>query len=47
VRVVWRQGGEIWIDEETLKELDRLIDTGVPVRTVETPIYDFARATAH
>jgi len=38
--------GEIWIDEETLKELDQLIETGVPVRTVETPIYDFARATA-
>jgi YgiT-type zinc finger domain-containing protein len=36
--------GEIWIDEEVLKELDRLIETGVPVRTVETPVYDFADA---
>jgi len=38
--------GEIWIDEEVLKELDRLIATGIPVRTVETPVYDFARAGA-
>lgn len=36
--------GEIWIDEETLRELDRLIAEGVPVRTVATPVYDFARA---
>jgi YgiT-type zinc finger domain-containing protein len=35
--------GEVWIDEETLKALDRLIAEGVPVRTVKTPIYDFAR----
>ena len=38
--------GEIWIDEEVLQVIDRLIETGVPVRKVETPIYDFARTTA-
>lgn len=38
--------GELWIDEEILREIDRLITKGVPVRTVETPVYDFPRATA-
>jgi YgiT-type zinc finger domain-containing protein len=38
--------GEIWIDEEVLQVIDRLIETGVPVRKVETPIYDFTRAAA-
>lgn len=38
--------GELWIDEETLQELDHLIAEGVPVRKVETPVYDFARVTA-
>ena len=38
--------GEIGIDEETLRELDRLIAEGVPVRTVATPVYDFASARA-
>jgi YgiT-type zinc finger domain-containing protein len=33
--------GELWIDEEVLQEVDRLITKGVPVRTVETPVYDF------
>ena len=37
---------EIWIDEEVLQEIDRLIESGVPVRTVETPVYDFSRAVA-
>jgi YgiT-type zinc finger domain-containing protein len=35
---------EIWIDEEVLQQIDRLIETGVPVRKVETPVYDFAPA---
>lgn len=38
--------GELWIDEEVLQTLDRLIAEGVPVRKVETPIYDFVRAVA-
>jgi len=38
--------GEIWIDEEVLQEIDKLIETGVPVRKVETPVYDFPRAVA-
>jgi YgiT-type zinc finger domain-containing protein len=37
---------EIWIDEEVLEQIDRLIETGVPVRKVETPVYDFSRAVA-
>ena len=38
--------GELWIDEEVLQALDRLITEGVPMRTVETPVFDFARALA-
>jgi YgiT-type zinc finger domain-containing protein len=38
--------GEIWIDEEVLQEIDKLIENGVPVRKVETPVYDFPRAIA-
>jgi YgiT-type zinc finger domain-containing protein len=38
--------GEIWIDEEVMQQIDQLIDSGVPVRTVATPIYDFARRAA-
>jgi YgiT-type zinc finger domain-containing protein len=38
--------GEMWIDEEVLQQIDRLIETGVPVRKVETPVYDFTRAVA-
>ena len=38
--------GELWIDEEVLQQIDRLIETGVPVRKVETPVYDFSRAVA-
>ena len=38
--------GEIWIDEEVMQQIDQLIDSGVPVRTVATPIYDFARRVA-
>jgi hypothetical protein len=37
---------DIWIDEEVLQQIDQLIETGVPVRTVETPVYDFPRAVA-
>jgi YgiT-type zinc finger domain-containing protein len=36
--------GEIWIDEEVLQQIDQLIEYGVPVRTVETPVYDFPQA---
>jgi YgiT-type zinc finger domain-containing protein len=38
--------GEMWIDEEVLQEIDKLIEYGVPVRQVETPVYDFPRAIA-
>src|SRR5712691_9670251 len=38
--------GEIWIDEEVLQQIDRLIETGIPVRKVETPVYDFPRIVA-
>ena len=38
--------GEIWIDEEVLQQIDQLIETGVPVRKVDTPVYDFPRAVA-
>ena len=37
---------EIWIDEEVLQVIDRLIESGVPVQTVEIPVYDFPRAGA-
>jgi hypothetical protein len=36
----------MWIDEEVLQQIDRLIATGVPVRTAETPIYDYTRVAA-
>jgi YgiT-type zinc finger domain-containing protein len=36
--------GEIWIDEATLQEIDRLIREGKPVGKVETPVYNFAAA---
>lgn len=36
--------GEVWIDEEVLQQIDRLIKEGVPIRRVETPVYDFSRA---
>ena len=38
--------GEMWIDEDVMQQIDQLIETGVPVRKVETPVYDFARAIA-
>lgn len=38
--------GELWIDEEVLQAFDRIIEEGVPVRSIKTPVYDFARATA-
>ncbi len=34
--------GEVWIEEVTLQEIDRLIRQGKPTRKVETPVYDFA-----
>lgn len=36
---------ELWIDEEILREIDRLITQGVPAYTIETPVYDFHRTT--
>jgi YgiT-type zinc finger domain-containing protein len=38
--------GEIWIDEAVLQQIDQLIEHGVPVRKVETPVYDFSRAVS-
>jgi YgiT-type zinc finger domain-containing protein len=38
--------GEIWIDQEGLQQIDHIIDTGVPARKVETPVYDFPGAAA-
>ncbi len=35
---------ELWIDEATLREVDRLLREGEPVRKLETPVYDFAAA---
>lgn len=35
---------EVWIEEATLREIDRLIREGEPIRKVETPVYDFAVA---
>jgi YgiT-type zinc finger domain-containing protein len=34
--------GEIWIDEVVLQEIDHLIESGEPVRQVQTPVYDLA-----
>jgi YgiT-type zinc finger domain-containing protein len=36
--------GEIWIEELTLREIDRLIKEGQPTQKVETPIYEFSGA---
>ena len=33
---------EIWIDEAVFQEIDRLIESGQPVRQVQTPVYDLA-----
>jgi hypothetical protein len=33
---------EVWIDEAVLREVDRLLREGEPVRKLETPVYDFA-----
>jgi YgiT-type zinc finger domain-containing protein len=38
--------GEMWIDEEVLQVIDRLIESGVPARKVETPVYDYCSVTA-
>jgi YgiT-type zinc finger domain-containing protein len=37
---------ELWIDEVVLQEIDKLIEYGVPVRKIETPVYDFSRVVA-
>jgi YgiT-type zinc finger domain-containing protein len=34
--------GEIWIDEAMLQEIDELIESGHPVRQVQTPVFDLA-----
>ena len=36
--------GDIWIEEMTLQEIDRLIDQGEPTRQIETPVFDFPLA---
>ena len=36
--------GEIWLEEQTLQEIDWLIKTGEPTRRIETPVFDFALA---
>ena len=33
---------EIWIDEAGFQEIDRLIESGQPVRQVQIPVYDLA-----
>jgi YgiT-type zinc finger domain-containing protein len=38
--------GELWIEDATLKEIDRLIREGTPTRKVQTPVYDFAVVAA-
>jgi YgiT-type zinc finger domain-containing protein len=38
--------GEMWVDEAVLQQIDRIIATGVPVRTVEPPVFDCLRAAA-
>jgi YgiT-type zinc finger domain-containing protein len=38
--------GEIWIEESTLQEIDRLIDAGTTTRKVERPVYDFSLVAA-
>lgn len=38
--------GTIWIEETTLREIDRLIREGKPTRKVTTPIYDLAVGAA-
>jgi len=38
--------GELWIAEEVLQEIDKLIEYGVPVRQEGTLVYDFSRAGA-
>ena len=34
--------GEVWVEEATLQEIDRLLREGEPTYKVETPVYDFA-----
>ena len=33
--------GEVWLKEATLREVERLLRKGQPVRRLETPVYDF------
>ncbi len=37
--------GEIWVEEATFRQIDRLIKEGKPVRKVQTPVYEFALST--
>lgn len=34
--------GEMWVEERTLQQIDRLIETGTPTYKVETPVYEFS-----
>lgn len=36
--------GEIWIEDVTLRDMERLIRRGQPVSKIETPVYDLARS---
>jgi YgiT-type zinc finger domain-containing protein len=38
--------GELWIAEVTLQQIDQLVHEGTPVRTVQTPVYEFASRDA-
>ncbi len=38
--------GEVWIAESTLRKIDQLILDGTPVRTVQTPVYEFVTGDA-
>ena len=40
---VCTRGGEIWIEEKTLQEIDLLIREGEPTHKVETLVYDCLR----
>ena len=40
--LVCKACGELWIEEKTLQQIDRLIKEGRPVRKIEAPVYDFA-----
>ena len=36
--------GEVWVEESTLLQIERLIKDGEPTSKIETPVYDFPLA---